>query len=114
VLGVCIGSVLPDRTLDRLLHGLDVPDKIEHVASYFLLMIWFAGLYSRRSYAVIALTLAALGAALEVVQGQLGYRTFDLLDLLADVVGIGGAWLLAATLLEGWCYRVERFLFASR
>jgi hypothetical protein len=110
--GVCIGSVLPERALAAI-GLLEVPDKVEHVSSYFVLMIWFAGLHARRESVPIAIGLVALGFGLELVQGRLGYRTFDWFDLLADTVGVAAGWILSVTWLEGWCQRVERRLFAS-
>ena len=110
---VSVGSVVPERTLDAL-GALEIPDKVEHATSYFVLMIWFAGLHTRRGYALIAIGLVALGFGLELVQGQLGYRTFDWLDLWADIAGVAVGWVLATVWLEGWCLRVEnRFLPAT-
>jgi hypothetical protein len=109
---VCIGSVLPERALE-VLGALAIPDKVEHATSYLVLMVWFAGLHARRDSVPIAIGLVALGLGLEIVQGRLGYRTFDWLDLAADTVGVVAGWVLSMTWLEGWCQRVERRLFAS-
>jgi hypothetical protein len=40
-------------------------------------------------------------------------RSFELLDIAADAVGIVAALVLSAWLLEGWCQRVERLAARS-
>ena len=112
VVAVCVGSLMPGRAL-RMIDMLDLPDKLLHAASYFVLMVWFAGLYKRRLYGIIALTLLALGFGLEVVQGQLGYRQFDVLDMVSNTLGILAGLALSVSLLEGWCQRVERRLIRA-
>ena len=95
------GGVMPERAVD---------DKVVHAFSYFLLMIWFAGLYTRQRYAIIALMLLGFGAVLELVQARLPYRFFDPRDLLANAAGIVLGLSLSFTLLAGWCQRVEQVL----
>lgn len=104
VLGVCAGSLLPGDSVP----DFDVSDEIMHAASYFLLMVWFAGLYRRGRHVLIAVTLLALGVLLEIVQEGTGYRTFDYEDMLANGTGIAAGLLLSFWLLEGWCLRVEK------
>ena len=63
VLGVCVGSLLPGPVLHSLSH-----DKLVHFGSYFVLTVWFCGLYSKpRHYIAIAAVLIALGAALDLL-----------------------------------------------
>jgi VanZ family protein len=106
VAGVCVGSLLPAQDLGDALN-----DKYLHFASYFLLTVWFSGLYSRVGfYALIAAVVIGLGAFLDVLQGATATRHFDLLDILANalgaLVGFGLSWLL----LGGWCVRIERWI----
>ena len=79
---------------------LDIPvaesDKAGHVIAYAALMLWFSQLYCelpRRSF--LALTLVALGIALEFAQRETGYRTFEIADMLADSIGVAAGWLVA-------------------
>lgn len=76
-------------------------DKLGHFAVYGALMFWFAQLYARRLY--YALGFIAMGVALEFVQGRLGYRSFELYDMLANSAGVllgwGAALLLPRRLL---------------
>jgi VanZ family protein len=106
VLSVAIASLVPASVL----RAITVSDKIEHAGSYFLLMIWFAGLYRRSSHPWIALGLLLLGIGLEVLQLGTTTRTFDVRDMLADAAGILLGLVLSMWLLEGWCQRLERGL----
>lgn len=108
VAGVCVGSLLPGSTMPSIRLG----DKLLHAGSYFLLMIWFAGLYERRRHVFIAAVLVVLGFALDALQGSVSRRSFDLLDVAANAGGIVAGWIISVTLLEGWCQRIERRLFA--
>jgi VanZ family protein len=73
-------------------------DKLGHFASYGFLMLWFCVLYRRkRVRAFYALGFVALGVALEFVQGNLGYRTFELYDMAANTAGVMAGWGVAST-----------------
>ena len=108
MLFVVVGSLVPASVL----RAITVSDKILHAGSYFLLMIWFAGLYKRNKHPWIALALLLLGIALDVLQLDTATRTFDLLDIAADAAGIALGLTLSMLLLEGWCQRLERGLKA--
>ena len=74
-------------------------DKFEHALAYGVLMLWFCQLnpgWKRR--AGYGLLWVGLGIALEFVQRWLGYRTFDVLDMAADGVGVLLGWSIAAAL----------------
>ena len=106
VVFVAVGSVMPGAVIPEFPSA----DKIVHMLAYFLLMIWFSGLYSRQRHVVIALILVTFGGLLEFLQAVLPYRFFDPLDLLANTVGVALGLLLSFTLLAGWCQRIERTL----
>ncbi len=107
--GVVAGSLLPGHALPRMIAG----DKLMHAASYFLLMVWFAGLYRRNRHPFIALGLMALGAGLDLLQGASSSRSFDPADIVANGAGILAGLALSYRLLEGWCLRMERWLVPS-
>lgn len=106
---VVVGSLMPGHTLPKMIAS----DKLLHASVYFVLMIWFAGLYRRSRHAWIALGLMMLGLALDVLQGMTTSRTFDPLDIGANVGGILVALVLSYRLLEGWCQRMEQWLVPS-
>jgi VanZ family protein len=99
-----------------LMPGSDVPgppdlDKLEHVSAYALLAVWFTGLVPRSRYAALAVALLGLGVLMEFLQQamQLG-RQADVLDVAANVVGIGAGIAIAAWRTGGWAPRVEAWL----
>ena len=104
VLLVAGGSLIPGAVVT----SFSSADKLVHALSYFLLMVWFAGLYAKRRHVAIALSLIVLGVVLEFIQARLPYRWFDPLDLLANAAGTLLGLVLSFTLLAGWCQRVER------
>jgi len=85
-------SLTPSPPQVEVAHG----DKLGHFASYAVLMFWFARLYvSRWAQVGHAVAFAALGISLEFLQGHLGYRTFDILDMVANVLGVLLGWAAA-------------------
>ena len=85
-------------------------DKAGHAILYFLLTVWFAGLYNRRWHLVVALALVVQSAVLELIQARLPYRSFDTMDLLANTGGIAVGLMLSLLVLAGWCLSVEKRL----
>lgn len=87
----------------------DNSDKLEHALSYMVLSFWFCQLYRLpQARLVVIIALTGLGVALEYVQGWTGYRSFDVLDMLADSVGIALGWLLVLTPLGGLLAVIDR------
>ena len=105
VAAVIAASVFPGIAIAAL--NITGADKLAHAASYCLLMIWFAGLYAPRHHGVVAVSLLALGLALELVQWSLPYRFFEPADLLANATGVVVGLGLSITFLAGWCQRME-------
>jgi len=108
--GIVVASLLPGPVVAFA----GSHDKLEHIGSYFILALWIFGLVDRRWYPRAALAALALGAALEVAQGLLTVtRQADVLDLVADGIGIALALALAYLGLGGWAGRLERWLGAG-
>ena len=103
---VATGSVIPLVVVSEYAAA----DKVVHMLSNFVLMVWFSGMYARRRQAAIALTLILFGIVLEFIQAELPYRQFDPLDLVANATGILLGLCLSLLVLAGWCQRVERVL----
>lgn len=59
-------------------------------------MFWFCQLY-RNSWTRLgyAAGFIALGIALEFVQRALGYRSFEVADMIADGLGVLAGWAVA-------------------
>jgi len=59
-------------------------------------MLWFCLLYPRGgSRIAYGLGWIGMGVGLEFIQGQLGYRTYDPFDMLANAIGVLIGWALA-------------------
>ena len=80
---------------------IDLPqgDKLGHFVAYGLLMFWFSQLYlqprTRISYAA---GFVAMGVGLEVLQGALGFRTYEVFDMYANTLGVLLGWAAALAL----------------
>jgi len=78
---------------------VEYSDKLGHLAAYALLMFWFTRLYARAAVRIAyALLFVAMGIALEFLQGQLGYRTHEVADMLANTLGVLLGWAAAPLL----------------
>ncbi|MCZ6879498.1 MAG: VanZ family protein [Gammaproteobacteria bacterium] len=109
VLVAMVMSVLPGLPTFTVLYS----DKIFHAITYFVLMIWFSGIYLPSRYWSIALALALLGVALEFFQTLFPYRFFDSWDIAANMTGVAIAWLVAVKGMGNWCQLIERRITRS-
>ena len=85
-------------------------DKVEHALGYFILTLWFMGLYPKARYPQLALGAFLLGIGIELLQAFTPTRAMELGDAAANGLGIGLAWLIAWAGLGGWAARVERWI----
>jgi VanZ family protein len=98
---------------------IELGDKLEHLAGYALLMVWFAQLAVEpdRRWVTAAL-LIALGVGLECAQGLTSWRTFSYLDMAANALGVGIGLLLspprAPNLLEFSATLLQRLGLVQR
>lgn len=86
---VVVGSLLPANSFPmRALDRLHISDKIEHFAAYAVLA-FLPAIHERRGFIIIAaLGAVGLGVALEFGQLSLGWRNFEIRDMIADAVGV--------------------------
>lgn len=96
----------------------DVPfpinDKVVHFCAYWLMTFWFCGVLARRRYPWVAFWLFLFGAAIEVMQGVMGFgRDADWRDLLANSLGIVTALALVYAGLGSWLAVIERRVLPS-
>jgi len=93
VLAVTVLSLIPVEA--DLSEGRD---KWSHWLAYGSLMLWFSMLHTRQMTRVwIALSLVAMGVLIEFLQGQTGYRSFDVHDMVANALGVLSGWVVALT-----------------
>ena len=88
-------------------------DKVAHFLAYGSLSLGFGMLFGGRARQLgIALAFAAMGVALECLQGLTDYRTFEIADMIANAIGAALGWGLAQTPLRNGLEWVERLLDA--
>jgi VanZ family protein len=93
VAAVVVLSLVPAPELPLEIDG---GDKIGHVLAYAALMVWFAQLHAGApARAAIAAGFIAMGIGLEHAQGALGFRRYDVLDMVANTAGVLLGWLFA-------------------
>jgi hypothetical protein len=117
VLGlVLIGTLLPAMGFwpDISFRSIIALDKWQHALTFLFLSVWFSGQYARQAYWRIGLGLVVFGGVIEIVQRSLSYRSADMADMLANIVGIGIGLAVALAGLGGWSLRVEGWLCARR
>ena len=85
-------SLTPSQPTIDISHG----DKAGHSFAYAVLMFWFAQLYPRR--VAFAAGFIAMGVALEFAQGATGYRSLDVVDMVANALGVLAGWAAARIL----------------
>ena len=84
------GSFLPN--IDPSEH-----DVLSHFIAYFIMMLWYARIYSAKYFPRLAAIFILLGIGLECMQGILGTREFQAIDIWFNSTGVIFAWLLART-----------------
>ena len=83
-------------------------DKLGHFLAYGSLMLWFCLLYARRASRIgYALLWIGMGIGLEFAQGQLGYRSYELFDMVANTLGVVIGWALAFAIPAGLAQKLR-------
>ena len=86
-------------------------DKLAHFAAYASLAFWFAMLFGGRYRQLgIAIAFAAMGVAMEFLQGLTDYRSLEVADMVANATGAAVGWGLAQTPLRNALDWAERLL----
>jgi VanZ family protein len=90
---VVLGSLV---RMPEFASGVQGGDKFQHLMAYFALSFFHGQLGLRKNqYRYRVLGFFLLGVGLEFAQSQLGYRSMDMQDALANTVGLLFGWVLA-------------------
>ena len=89
-------------------------DKWLHGITFVILAVWFAGLYRPRSYWRIGVGLILFGLFIEGCQQLVAYRSAEMFDVAADIIGIVIGLVIAGAGLGGWTLRLEGWLVRRR
>lgn len=107
-LAVALATLVCLMPIQNLPQPPSLSDKSEHFIAYLLLSTWFAGIYPRARYWIIAIGLGVMGVLIEFAQGAMSYgRQADARDVLANCTGVLAGLLLCWWWLGGWAQRVE-------
>ncbi len=102
---IVVGSLTPAGAELRF----HFSDKLRHCGSYFVLMLYFSGLYPRERHPLLALAFFLMGAALEILQGAFTTtRHMDLIDVTANTLGIVLGFVFARLGVAEWARRIDR------
>lgn len=88
---ICLSPNPPDTS------SVQFGDKIVHMGGYLCLFLWFAQIYKREYHYLPAVGLILLGVFIECAQGMTEYRSFEILDMLANTTGVLLGWVIAST-----------------
>ncbi len=72
-------------------------DKLYHFLAYMMVTLWFVQLCEQRLHWILLVSFILLGVVMEIIQGELGYRQFDFVDMLANAAGVASAVGLGRT-----------------
>lgn len=89
LLGVVVLSLTPVQQLPPQV--LSLWDKAQHAGGFAVLTLLGLWAYPQRAIKLLAAMLA-LGAGIEVAQAATGWRYGDVLDWVADAVGVAAAY----------------------
>ncbi|MEM1263427.1 MAG: VanZ family protein [Pseudomonadota bacterium] len=85
-------------------------DKASHAVAFFVLTVWFSALVARRHMGRLVIGMIVLGIAIEVAQSFIPSRHPDVLDIVADVIGITAGYAGAMLGLSYWVSWAEAAL----
>ncbi len=71
-------------------------------------------MYARHSFWRVVIGLMAFGVVIELLQRYISYRSADVFDIVADLVGIAAGLTVGYLGAAGWCQRLEERWTRSR
>jgi VanZ family protein len=86
----------------------EVPDKVQHLVGYGMVVTWFTGITERRWWWRVFMAAVLLGGLIEILQSFTPTREADWADEAANTAGALLGLLLAYTGFGGWAQRLER------
>lgn len=113
ILFVITTCLLPAPDIEPVARLL--PDKAEHALAFFGLTLWFSGLYPRKDWWKLALSMVMLGGLIEIAQGVFTTtRAMEFNDAVADTIGVLIALAVARAGADRWCVWAESLLSTRR
>jgi VanZ family protein len=100
----CMLAFIP---ADNVIHT-SMNDKALHAIAFFIFAFLAQLAHPQTRYIVLIVGLAIFGAGIEVVQSYLPYRSFELKDWFADMLGCLAYFVLFSTWFKG---RYQQYKF---
>lgn len=85
-------------------------DKLLHFSAYFFLMSYFSQILKFKSYKKSLPLFFTMGVLIEILQLISGYRSFELLDILANTLGLICGLILFGKLFPNIILSLEKIL----
>jgi VanZ family protein len=99
----------------RYVPDLHLWDKLEHAVAFGGMAFWFGSLVRPARYPLIALLMLLFGGGIEIAQGVMGLgRDADIMDFVADSVGVLIALIALYLGLGAWPHWIERLIWRTR
>ncbi len=77
-------------------------DKVIHLLVYAFVALWFGCCHIRpKTYRNLGIGLVFMGIILELIQGEISYRSLSYADMTSNGGGVLFGWLLSRTRLSG-------------
>ena len=89
-------------------------DKFVHIGLYFIEGLFILSVSKKNIHTHSAIFLSAFGLLMEFCQGQTAYRSFEWLDLLANIAGILMALMLSKVVPLTLAIRLEELFKSMR
>jgi VanZ family protein len=90
-------------------------DKLAHLSVYAIMMLWFGFIYlPGQRLLILGVFFVLLGIVLDLVQGATGYRSMELLDMIANAGGVCLGGLFARTRFASALVWLEDRLYGGR
>jgi len=94
--------------------SLPLTDKWLHGITFAFLIVWFSGQHGRGTYGRLAVGMLAFGILIEACQLTVGYRNAEVLDVVADSIGIAAGFAITFSGAGGWSQEFERWWLTGR
>jgi hypothetical protein len=108
VAAVVFLSLVPDPP--RAIPG-DFSNWGGHLVAYGTMMAWWARLSATgRGRVAFGVAFCLMGIGLEFAQGATGYRTFDVMDMVANSVGVCAGWIASPPRVPHGIAAVDRLM----
>ncbi|WP_241558882.1 VanZ family protein [Halobacteriovorax sp. HLS] len=88
-------------------------DKILHFNAYLLLMGYFSLTHEKKNHFKLLITFVLMGISIEFLQLASGYRSFELLDVVANTAGLICGGIISRTYFPNLITKLDSLLYVD-